>query len=105
MAPALHPVTGAPVTRDEMLRTMPEALVDQELSTEPDIEIPEPVRQIYARWRPSPLIRARGLEQALDTPAKIYFKYEGVAPTGSFKPNTAVPQAYYNKLAGRTGMV
>ncbi len=105
VAPVLNPVTGAPVTREDMARTMPQALVDQELSTEPEFEIPEPVRQIYARWRPSPLLRARGLEQALDTPARIYFKYEGVAPTGSFKPNTAVPQAYYNKTAGRTGMV
>jgi tryptophan synthase beta chain len=105
VAPVLSPATGKPVTRDEMARTMPEALADQEMSREPEFEIPDVVRQFYARWRPSPLARARGLEQALDTPAKIYYKYEGVAPTGSFKPNTAIPQAYYNKLAGRTGLI
>ncbi|MHB9864375.1 TrpB-like pyridoxal phosphate-dependent enzyme [Streptomyces sp. YIM S03343] len=105
VAPVLSPATGRPVTRDEMARTMPEALVDQELSREPEFEIPGEVRQFYARWRPSPLLRARGLEKALDTPARIYFKYEGVAPTGSFKPNSAIPQAYYNKRAGRTGLI
>jgi tryptophan synthase beta chain len=105
VAPVLSPATGRPVTRDEMARTMPEALVDQELGREPEFEIPGEVRQFYARWRPSPLLRARGLEKALDTPARIYFKYEGVAPTGSFKPNSAIPQAYYNKRAGRTGLI
>ena len=75
-------------------------LILQEVSTERQIEIPEPVRDIFRMWRPSPLIRARRLEKTLDTPAKIYFKYEGVSPAGSHKPNTAVPQAWYNKQAG-----
>ncbi len=72
----------------------------QEVSTEPEIEIPDEVRQVYAQWRPSPLYRARRLEKMLDTPARIYYKYEGVSPAGSHKPNTAVPQAYYNKKEG-----
>ena len=76
------------------------ALIMQEVSTEREIEIPDPVRQVYAQWRPSPLFRARRLEKALDTPAKIYYKYEGVSPAGSHKPNTAVAQAYYNKMEG-----
>ena len=76
------------------------ALIGQEVSTDREIEIPTPVRDIYRQWRPSPLFRARRLEQALDTPAKIYYKYEGVSPTGSHKPNTAIPQAFYNKEAG-----
>jgi tryptophan synthase beta chain len=88
-----------------MAATMPEPLIDQELSTERDIEIPEPVRQLYTQWRPSPLYRARRLERALDTPARIYYKYEGVAPTGSHKPNTGIPQAFYNKQAGKTGLI
>jgi tryptophan synthase beta chain len=75
-------------------------LILQEVSTERSIEIPEEVRNVYRQWRPSPLYRARRLEKALDTPAKIYYKYEGVSPSGSHKPNTAVPQAYYNKKAG-----
>ena len=81
---------------------MPEELARQELTTEAEVEIPEPVRQIYAQWRPSPLFRARRLEQALDTPARIYYKYEGGSPAGSHKPNTAIAQAYYNKQAGIT---
>ncbi|MCI4061252.1 TrpB-like pyridoxal phosphate-dependent enzyme [Micromonospora sp. R77] len=105
LAPALNPATGEPLTRDEMAYTMPEQLIEQEIGTEREYEIPDPVRQIYALWRPSPLIRARRLERALDTPARIYYKYEGVAPTGSHKPNTGIPQAYYNKLAGKTGLV
>jgi tryptophan synthase beta chain len=72
----------------------------QEVSAEREIEIPGEVRQIYAQWRPSPLMRARRLEKALDTPARIYYKYEGVSPAGSHKLNTAVPQAYYNKQEG-----
>ena len=76
------------------------ALIMQEVSTEREIEIPEPVRDIYRQWRPSPLYRARRLEKALETPAKIYYKYEGVSPAGSHKPNTAVAQAFYNKEAG-----
>ena len=107
--PALHPplnsATGRPVTRDEMAHTMPEPIIEQELSTERELEIPDPVRQVYAQWRPSPLFRARRLEALLDTPARIYYKYEGVAPTGSHKPNTAVAQVYYNKQAGKTGLV
>ena len=105
LAPALNPDTMQPLGRDDMAHTMPEPLVDQELSTDRDIEIPEPVRQLYALWRPSPLFRARRLERLLDTPARIYYKYEGGAPTGSHKPNTGVPQAYYNRLAGKTGLV
>jgi tryptophan synthase beta chain len=100
LAPALHPGTGAPVTVDDLAPIMPAALAEQELSTAREIEIPEPVRQIYAQWRPSPLFRARRLERALDTPARIYYKYEGVSPAGSHKPNTAIAQAYYNKQAG-----
>ena len=103
--PPLNPATGRPVTRDEMAQTMPEPLIDQELSTEREWEIPGQVRQIYAQWRPSPLFRARRLETELDTPARIYYKYEGVAPTGSHKPNTAVAQVFYNKQAGKRGLV
>ena len=76
------------------------ALIAQEVSAEREIEIPEPVRDIYKLWRPAPLFRARRLERLLDTPARIYYKYEGVSPPGSHKPNTAVPQAFYNKEAG-----
>ena len=76
------------------------ALIMQEVSTDREVEIPEPVRTIFQQWRPTPLHRARRLEQALDTPAKIYYKYEGVSPTGSHKPNTAVTQAFYNKEEG-----
>ncbi|WP_018680896.1 TrpB-like pyridoxal phosphate-dependent enzyme [Actinokineospora enzanensis] len=104
-APILDPVTREPVSADALARSMPPALVEQELSQAPEFEIPEPVRQLYAQWRATPLFRARRLEKALDTPARIYYKFEGVAPTGSFKPNTAIPQAYYNKLAGKTGLV
>jgi tryptophan synthase beta chain len=105
LAPARNPQNGRPLTRDDMAATMPEPIIDQELSTERDIEIPDPVRQLYAQWRPSPLHRARRLEAALDTPAHIYYKYEGVAPSGSHKPNTGIPQAFYNKQAGKTGLV
>ncbi|BCL83898.1 tryptophan synthase beta chain [Ktedonobacteria bacterium brp13] len=76
------------------------AIIQQEVSAEPYIEIPDPVRQVYYQWRPSPLFRARRLEKALDTPARIYYKYEGTSPAGSHKPNTAVPQAFYNKEEG-----
>ena len=98
--PVLHPGTLKPVTPQDMLPLFPPGLLEQEMSAERWIPIPEPVREIYRLWRPSPLFRARRLEEALGTPAKIYFKYEGVSPAGSHKPNTAVPQAYYNKLAG-----
>ena len=98
--PVLHPGTGQPVGPDDLAPLFPMALIGQEVSTEREIEIPEPVREVYRQWRPAPLFRARKLERALDTPAKIYYKYEGVSPTGSHKPNTAVPQAFYNKEEG-----
>jgi len=96
----LHPGTGQPVGPDDLAPLFPMALIAQEVTAEREVEIPEPVRDVYRQWRPSPLFRARKLEQALDTPAKIYYKYEGVSPTGSHKPNTAVPQAFYNKQEG-----
>ncbi|MBM3353959.1 MAG: TrpB-like pyridoxal phosphate-dependent enzyme [Betaproteobacteria bacterium] len=96
----LHPGTRQPVGPDDLAPLFPMALILQEVSTEREIEIPEPVREIYRQWRPSPLYRARRLEKALQTPARIYYKYEGVSPAGSHKPNTAVPQAFYNKEAG-----
>jgi tryptophan synthase beta chain len=99
-APPLHPGTLQPIGPDDLAPLFPMALIAQEVSTEREIEIPDPVRQVYAQWRPSPLFRARRLEKALDTPAKIYYKYEGVSPAGSHKPNTAVAQAYYNKVEG-----
>jgi len=99
-APALHPGTHQPLGPADLAPLFPMSLIMQEVSQEREIEIPGPVRQIYAQWRPSPLFRARRLEKALDTPAKIFYKYEGVSPAGSHKLNTAVPQAYYNKLEG-----
>jgi tryptophan synthase beta chain len=102
--PVLHPGTLEPVTPDFLAVLFPMALILQEISTERYIEIPEPVREIYKLWRPTPFIRARRLELALDTPAHIYFKYEGVSPVGSHKPNTAVPQAFYNKQEGTKAM-
>jgi tryptophan synthase beta chain len=99
-APVLHPGTKQPVTPDDLAPLFPMSLIMQEVSTERDIEIPEPVRAVYTQWRPSPLHRARRLEKVLDTPARIYYKYEGVSPAGSHKPNTAVAQAFYNKEAG-----
>ncbi len=100
LAPVLHPVTGKPVTPQDLLPLFPMALIEQEMSPERWVKIPDEVRAAYRQWRPSPLYRAHRLEAALGTPAKIYYKYEGVSPAGSHKPNTAVPQAYYNKLAG-----
>ncbi|SPE20276.1 Tryptophan synthase beta chain 2 [Candidatus Sulfotelmatomonas gaucii] len=100
LAPPLHPGTLKPLGPDDLAPLFPMALILQEVSTEREIEIPEEVRQIYAQWRPSPLIRARRLEKALETPARIYYKYEGVSPAGSHKLNTAVPQAWYNKQEG-----
>ena len=100
LSPVIHPGTGQPIGPDDLAPLFPMALIAQEVSSDRDIEIPEPVRQVYRMWRPTPLIRARNLEKALDTPAKIYYKYEGVSPAGSHKPNTAVPQAFYNKDAG-----
>jgi len=100
LAPPLHPGTHKPIGPDDLAPLFPMALIGQEVSQEREIEIPEPVREIYKQWRPSPLFRARKLEKNLDTPAKIYYKYEGVSPTGSHKPNTAVAQAFYNKEEG-----
>ncbi len=98
--PVLHPGTHQPITPDDLAPLFPMALIMQEVSTDRYIEIPEPVRDIYRQWRPSPLMRARRLEKALDTPARIYYKYEGASPVGSHKPNTAIAQAYYNKQEG-----
>jgi tryptophan synthase beta chain len=98
--PPLHPGTGQPIGPEALAPLFPEALIMQEVSTEPWIDIPGPVIDIYRLWRPTPLIRAHRLEAALKTPAHIYFKYEGTSPAGSHKPNTAVAQAYYNKEAG-----
>ncbi len=100
LAPVLHPGTGEPITPDDLAPLFPMALIEQEVSTEREIPIPEPVREILLQWRCTPLYRARRLEKALNTPAKIYYKYEGVSPSGSHKPNTSVPQAFFNKEAG-----
>lgn len=99
-APVLHPGTLQPIGPGDLAPLFPMALIMQEVSAERYIDIPEPVREVYRQWRPSPLYRARRLEKALDTPARIYYKYEGVSPAGSHKPNTAVPQAWYNKQEG-----
>ncbi len=98
--PPLHPATKQPIGPDDLAAIFPMSLIEQEVSTERWIDIPEEVLNAYALWRPSPLYRARRLEEALGTPAKIYYKYEGVSPAGSHKPNTSIPQAYYNKEAG-----
>ena len=100
LPPPLHPGTREPVTPDLLTALLPESLVAQEMSAERLIEIPKEVRDVYALYRPTPLLRAVRLEKALQTPAHIYYKYEGVSPVGSHKPNTAIPQAYYNKVAG-----
>ena len=96
----LHPGTGQPITPDDLAPLFPDALIEQEVSAVREIEIPDEVREIYRLWRPSPLFRARRWERALQTPARIYYKYEGGSPAGSHKPNTAVAQAYYNQRAG-----
>ena len=98
--PPLHPGTKEPIGPEALAPLFPQALIQQEVSTEKWITIPDEVRNIYSLWRPTPMFRAYELEKALDTPAKIYYKYEGVSPAGSHKPNTAVPQAYYNKMEG-----
>ena len=98
--PVLHPGTKEPIGPDDLAPLFPMALIGQEVSTEREIETPGPVRDVYRQWRPTPLHRARRLEQALDTPAKIYYKYEGGSLVGSHKPNTALAQAFYNKEAG-----
>ena len=103
-APVLNPITKEPVTPDFLSVLFPMELIMQEVSTERFIQIPEEVREIYKLYRPTPLVRARRLEKALGTPAHIYFKNESVSPVGSHKPNTAIPQAFYNKVAGTKAM-
>ena len=100
LEPPLHPETGRPVSPEDLSAIFPMPLIEQEVSQERYIDIPEEVLEKYALWRPTPLYRAYNLERYLDTPARIYFKNEGVSPAGSHKPNTAVPQAYYNKISG-----
>src|SRR5512136_1763485 len=100
LAMPLNPGTGKPIGPEALAPIFPMALIEQEFSPKPEIDIPGEVMDIYRLWRPSPLYRARRLEKKLDTPAKIYYKYEGVSPSGSHKPNTAVAQAYYNKQEG-----
>jgi tryptophan synthase beta chain len=100
LAPPLNPATQEPVGPEAFEEIFPEGIIRQEVTAEPYVAIPEEVREIYALWRPTPLFRARRLEKALDTPAHIYYKYEGGSPAGSHKPNTAVPQAFYNKQEG-----
>jgi tryptophan synthase beta chain len=99
-APVLHPGTKEPVGPQDLAPLFPMSLIEQEVATDRFIQIPKAVRDVYRMWRPTPLYRARRLEEALETPAKIYYKYEGVSPSGSHKPNTSVPQAYYNQEAG-----
>ncbi|HRJ17900.1 MAG TPA: TrpB-like pyridoxal phosphate-dependent enzyme [Bryobacteraceae bacterium] len=98
--PVLHPGTLQPIGPDDLAPLFPMSLIAQEVTAEREVEIPEPIRQVYKQWRCTPLYRARRWEKALDTPARIYYKYEGVSPAGSHKPNTAVAQAFYNKEAG-----
>jgi len=100
LSPVLHPATGKPVTPDDLAPLFPMELIKQEMSAERWIEIPEEVQEVYRTWRPTVLHRARRLEKTLDTPAKIFYKYEGTSQAGSHKPNTAVAQAYYNKMEG-----
>ncbi len=100
LPPPLHPVTGNPIGPEDLAPLFPMALILQEVSTDRYIEIPEEIQDVYRLWRPTPLFRAHRWEKALDTPAKIYYKYEGTSPSGSHKPNTAVAQAYYNKQEG-----
>lgn len=100
LPPPLHPGTKQPLTPDALAAIFPDNLIQQEMCPDRWVEIPEPVRDIYALWRPTPLLRAVRLERALQTPAHIYYKYEGASPAGSHKVNTSVPQAYFNKLAG-----
>src|SRR5215217_574044 len=98
--PPLSPATGQPAGPEDLTPIFPMGLIAQEVAAEPEVEIPEEVRRAYGLWRPTPLFRARRLEKALGTSARIYYKYEGVSPAGSHKPNTAVPQAYENAKAG-----
>ena len=99
-SPYLHPATFQPIGPDDLAPLFPMALIGQEVAQDREIEIPEPVRDAYRLYRPSPLYRAHRLERALDTPAHIYYKYEGTSPVGSHKANTALAQAYYNKQEG-----
>src|SRR3954453_2790259 len=98
--PPLSPATQQPAGPDDLAPIFPMGLIQQGVSTEPQVEIPDEVREAYKLWRPTPLYRARRLERELDTPARIYYKYEGVSPAGSHKPNTSVPQAFENARAG-----
>src|ERR671927_469750 len=100
LEPPLNPATMEPVGPEAFAPIFPRAIIEQEVTAESYVPIPDEVREIYSLWRPTPLFRARRLEKALDTPAHIYYKYEGLSPTGSHKPNTAVPQAFYNAKAG-----
>ncbi|MDP2673772.1 MAG: TrpB-like pyridoxal phosphate-dependent enzyme [Dehalococcoidia bacterium] len=100
LPPPIHPATHEPIGPEALAPLFPMALIQQEVSTERFTDIPDEVLEVYKLWRPTPLYRAHRLEKALDTPARIYYKYEGVSPAGSHQPNTAVPQAYYNKQAG-----
>ncbi len=100
-AAVLHPGTGKPIGPDDLAPLFPMALIEQEVSTQRFIPIPDEIRKIYALWRPSPMYRAKRLETAIGTRSRIYYKYEGVSPAGSHKPNTSIPQAYYNKMSGR----
>jgi tryptophan synthase beta chain len=100
LPPVLHPGTGKPTTPADLAPLFPMELIKQKVSTERRIEIPEEIQEVYRTWRPTALYRARRLEKALDTPAKIFYKYEGTSQAGSHKPNTAVAQAYYNKKEG-----
>ncbi|HOX50611.1 MAG TPA: pyridoxal-phosphate dependent enzyme, partial [Fibrobacteria bacterium] len=100
MAPHMHPGTQQPAKPEDMLAIFPPSIVEQEFSTERWIPIPEEIRDVLSLWRPTPLMRSVRLEKALDTPAHIYYKYEGASPAGSHKPNSAVPQAWYNRKDG-----
>src|SRR3954447_10246625 len=98
--PPLNPQTKQPAGPDDLTPIFPLGLIQQEVASTPEVEIPDEVREVYKMWRPTPLHRAHRLERALDTPARIYYKYEGVSPAGSHKPNTSVAQAYFNKREG-----
>src|SRR5205085_6423125 len=98
--PPLHPGTGQPVGPDDLAPLFPMELIRQEVTGDRYVDVPGEVIDVYRLWRPTPLFRARRLERLLNTPARIYYKYEGVSPAGSHKPNTAVPQAYYNSVEG-----
>ena len=100
MPPPLHPGTKQPVGPEDLAPLFPMELIRQEVTADPYVDIPDAVLDVYRLWRPTPLFRAHRLEKALNTPARIYYKYEGVSPAGSHKPNTAVPQAYYNAAEG-----